>query len=121
LKRRFVLLLLVTVCSLALLAAGCSGSETSSQDGDTIKIGFLGGKTGNHAHYGIETLKGMEMAVEKINSATFSQNVYSAGIGDVNKMEMIMFNLPLFPDRLRSHLGRFAPQRGYLLRSFVHN
>jgi branched-chain amino acid transport system substrate-binding protein len=68
LKRRFVLLLLVTVCSLALLAAGCSGSETSSQDGDTIKIGFLGGKTGNHAHYGIETLKGMEMAVEKINN-----------------------------------------------------
>ncbi|MGI6406893.1 MAG: ABC transporter substrate-binding protein [Syntrophaceticus sp.] len=67
-KRRFVLLLLVTVCSLALLAAGCSGSETSSQDGDTIKIGFLGGKTGNHAHYGIETLKGMEMAVEKINN-----------------------------------------------------
>jgi branched-chain amino acid transport system substrate-binding protein len=53
---------------LALLAAGCSGSETSSQDGDTIKIGFLGGKTGNHAHYGIETLKGMEMAVEKINN-----------------------------------------------------
>jgi branched-chain amino acid transport system substrate-binding protein len=68
LKRRFVLLLLVTVCSLALLAAGCSGSETSSQDGDTIKIGFLGGKTGNHAHYGIETIKGMEMAVEKINN-----------------------------------------------------
>jgi branched-chain amino acid transport system substrate-binding protein len=68
LKRRFVLLLLVTVCSLALLAAGCSGSETSSQDGDTIKIGFLGGKTGNHAHYGIETLKGMEMALEKINN-----------------------------------------------------
>lgn len=67
-KRRFVLLLLVTVCSLALLAAGCSGSETSSQDGDTIKIGFLGGKTGNHAHYGIETIKGMEMAVEKINN-----------------------------------------------------
>lgn len=56
------------MCSLALLAAGCSGSETSSQDGDTIKIGFLGGKTGNHAHYGIETLKGMEMAVEKINN-----------------------------------------------------
>lgn len=67
-KKRFVILCLVAVCSLALLAAGCSSSETSSQAGDTIKIGFLGGKTGNHAHYGIETLKGMEMAVEKINN-----------------------------------------------------
>lgn len=67
-KKRLVLFCLVVVCSLALLAAGCGGSETSSQDGDTIKIGFLGGKTGNHAHYGIETLKGMEMAVEKINN-----------------------------------------------------
>lgn len=67
-KKRFVILCLVAMCSLALSAAGCGSSETSSQDGDTIKIGFLGGKTGNHAHYGIETLKGMEMAVEKINN-----------------------------------------------------
>lgn len=69
LKKSFIAIFLVAVCSLALIAAGCGSSQTSSQDGDTIKIGFLGGKTGNHAHYGIETLKGMEMAVDEINNA----------------------------------------------------
>ncbi|MDK2881508.1 MAG: branched-chain amino acid transport system substrate-binding protein [Clostridia bacterium] len=68
-KKGFILTFLVAVCSLALLVAGCGSSQTSSETGDTIKIGFLGGKTGNHAHYGIETLKGMEMAVEEINEA----------------------------------------------------
>jgi branched-chain amino acid transport system substrate-binding protein len=69
LKKRFFLIFTVVLCSLALIAAGCNSPQSSSQDGDTIKIGFLGGKTGNHAHYGIETLKGMEMAVEEINEA----------------------------------------------------
>lgn len=68
-KKRFFLIFTVVLCSLALIAAGCNSPQSSSQDGDTIKIGFLGGKTGNHAHYGIETLKGMEMAVEEINEA----------------------------------------------------
>jgi len=69
LKKRFFIIFCVVLCSLALIAAGCSSSQSSSQDEDTIKIGFLGGLTGNHAHYGIETLKGMEMAVEDINNA----------------------------------------------------
>lgn len=68
-KKRFFIIFCVVLCSLALIAAGCSSSQSSSQDEDTIKIGFLGGLTGNHAHYGIETLKGMEMAVEDINNA----------------------------------------------------
>lgn len=68
-KKRYLFLFVATICALALVAAGCGGSQTSSQGGDTIKIGFLGGKTGNHAHYGIETLKGMEMAVGNINQA----------------------------------------------------
>ncbi|NLK52786.1 MAG: ABC transporter substrate-binding protein [Syntrophomonadaceae bacterium] len=54
--------------SAALVVSGC-GSNEKTTAGDTIKIGFLGGKTGNHAHYGIETLKGMQMAVEDINNA----------------------------------------------------
>lgn len=65
-KKSGYLFLLVALLSVALVAAGCGGGGKS---GDTVKIGFLGGKTGGHAHYGIETLKGMQMAVEDINKA----------------------------------------------------
>ncbi|MCL6638817.1 MAG: ABC transporter substrate-binding protein [Firmicutes bacterium] len=70
-KKTRYLFLLVALVAVALVAAGCGGGggESRQAGGDTIKIGFLGGKTGNHAHYGIETLKGMQMAVEDINKA----------------------------------------------------
>ena len=69
-KKRY-LLVLVALLALILLAAGCGGAKETPKaaGGDTIKIGFLGGLTGGHAHYGIETLKGMQMAVDDINSA----------------------------------------------------
>lgn len=67
-KKRIFLFALVALMAVALLAAGCGGSKAPA-GGDTIKIGFLGGKTGAHAHYGIETLKGMQMAVDDINKA----------------------------------------------------
>jgi branched-chain amino acid transport system substrate-binding protein len=71
LKKNRYLLLPVVLLLVGLLAAGCGGAKDTSNTagGDTIKIGFLGGKTGGHAHYGIETLKGMQMAVEDVNSA----------------------------------------------------
>ncbi|MDD4237466.1 MAG: ABC transporter substrate-binding protein [Desulfotomaculaceae bacterium] len=70
-KKSRYLLLLVAMLALALLVAGCGGAKETPKaaGGDTIKIGFLGGLTGGHAHYGIETLKGMQMAVDDINSA----------------------------------------------------
>lgn len=70
-KKRGYLFLLVALLAVALVTAGCGGSKETpgAGAGDTIKIGFLGGKTGGHAHYGIETLKGMQMAVEDINKA----------------------------------------------------
>ncbi len=70
-KKNRYLLVLVALLALALMAAGCGGAKETPQaaGGDTIKIGFLGGLTGGHAHYGIETLKGMQMAVDDINSA----------------------------------------------------
>ncbi|HBC92683.1 MAG TPA: branched-chain amino acid ABC transporter substrate-binding protein [Pelotomaculum sp.] len=70
-KKNRYLLVLVALLALALTAVGCGGSKETPKaaDGDTIKIGFLGGLTGGHAHYGIETLKGMQMAVDDINSA----------------------------------------------------
>jgi branched-chain amino acid transport system substrate-binding protein len=68
LKKNRYLFLLLALLLVGLLAVGCGGTKETPQ-GDTIKIGFLGAKTGGHAHYGIETLKGMQMAVEDINSA----------------------------------------------------
>ncbi|MFX4263433.1 ABC transporter substrate-binding protein [Pelotomaculum propionicicum] len=70
-RKRIYLFALVALLAVALLAVGCGGSKDApnAAGGDTIKIGFLGGKTGAHAHYGIETLKGMQMAVEDINKA----------------------------------------------------
>lgn len=72
-KNKYFSIFLVCLLAMALLIPGCA-KEAPKQDaapaaGDTIKIGFLGGKTGGHAHYGIETLKGMQMAVNDINAA----------------------------------------------------
>lgn len=63
----------------AMLLTGCSGGggeekkaaegDKAAAGGDTIKIGFLGAKTGGHAAYGVETLKGMQMAAKDINDA----------------------------------------------------
>lgn len=70
LKKALPPIILTLLIAVALVVSGCGGQkETGAKAGDTIKIGFLGGKTGNHAHYGIETLKGMQMAVEKINGS----------------------------------------------------
>ncbi|HBV97682.1 MAG TPA: branched-chain amino acid ABC transporter substrate-binding protein [Desulfotomaculum sp.] len=71
LRKTLPVLILTVLMAVALLAAGCGGGSTQGDKAaaETIKIGFLGGKTGGHAHYGIETLKGMQMAVDKINES----------------------------------------------------
>ncbi|AQS59067.1 ABC transporter substrate-binding protein [Desulforamulus ferrireducens] len=78
-KKSKIWLILSTLLITALLITGCGGGGTENKQaegekaaadgGDTIKIGFLGAKTGGHAAYGVETLKGMKMAVEDINNA----------------------------------------------------
>jgi len=57
-----------------LTVSGCAGSKnatspsTSATDSkEPIKIGFLGAKTGDVAMYGLNTLKGLNMAVEELN------------------------------------------------------
>lgn len=67
-KSRYFILFLALL-AIAMLAVGCGGGEGTKPEGETIKIGFLGGLTGGHSHYGIETLKGMRMAVDDINDA----------------------------------------------------
>jgi len=61
--------LIITLLFVFGVVAGCGGGAAPEKQEDTIKIGFLGAKTGGHASYGIETLKGMQMAVEDINAA----------------------------------------------------
>ncbi|OAT79365.1 ABC transporter substrate-binding protein [Desulfotomaculum copahuensis] len=76
-KKFRVAIILISVLLVAALAAGC-GSKPSGQSGaggnaasggDTIKIGFMGALTGSEASYGIETLKGMNMAAGDLNKA----------------------------------------------------
>ncbi len=70
-NKKLISLITILVFSLLVLAGcGSSGSQDEQKAAnDTIKIGFLGAKTGGHASYGLETLKGMKMAVEDINAA----------------------------------------------------
>lgn len=70
-NKKIISLITILIFSLVALT-GCGSSDSKGQQGaseDTIKIGFLGAKTGGHASYGIETLKGMQMAVEDLNAA----------------------------------------------------
>lgn len=61
------------VLSALLMASGCGASkpsETAPKTADNkepIKIGFLGAKTGDVAIYGLNTLKGLNMAIEELN------------------------------------------------------
>lgn len=77
-KRGKLWLVITLIVVAALLVTGCGGGgqEKKAAEGDkapaggeNIKIGFLGAKTGGHAAYGVETLKGMKMAAEDINKA----------------------------------------------------
>lgn len=57
------------------LSFGCTKKDAEKKDeapkaaGDTIKIGFLGAKTGDVAMFGLPSLNGMKLAAEEINAA----------------------------------------------------
>lgn len=50
------------------MIAGCGGTKSGGESEDTIKLGFLGAKTGDVANYGIPGEKGMKMAIDEINA-----------------------------------------------------
>ncbi|HZW83752.1 MAG TPA: ABC transporter substrate-binding protein [Candidatus Deferrimicrobium sp.] len=72
-KKKKVLAVVSLLLIIMMTVTGC-GSSSSSTSGtaDTkspIKIGFLGAKTGNVAMYGLNTMKGLNMAVAEINGS----------------------------------------------------
>jgi len=61
------------VMSALIMVSGCGASKPAAptpgaaESKEPIKIGFLGAKTGDVAMYGLNTLKGLNMAVEELN------------------------------------------------------
>ncbi|HWQ75673.1 MAG TPA: ABC transporter substrate-binding protein [Syntrophomonas sp.] len=81
--------LLVSVMMLTTMLAGCGGKGESSKSGseDTIKLGFLGAKTGSVANYGLPGEKGMKMAIEELNAKGGVLGKKVEGIYEDNKGE----------------------------------
>lgn len=77
------------LCAIMLLTLlpGCT-----SEQADTIKLGFLGAKTGPVANYGIPGEKGMQMAIEEINSQGGVLGKHLEGIYEDNKGETSEIN-----------------------------
>ncbi|MCB8818294.1 ABC transporter substrate-binding protein [Desulfosporosinus shakirovi] len=71
-KKRKSLVVMSVIMSALIMVSGCGASKpaatTPAADSkEPIKIGFLGAKTGDVAMYGLNTLKGLNMAVEELN------------------------------------------------------
>jgi branched-chain amino acid transport system substrate-binding protein len=81
--------LLVSVMMLITMLAGCGGKGESDKSGseDTIKLGFLGAKTGSVANYGLPGEKGMKMAIEELNAKGGVMGKKVEGIYEDNKGE----------------------------------
>jgi len=81
--------LLLCFMMLTTLLAGCGGSKGNGKasDQDTIKLGFLGAKTGSVANYGLPGEKGMKMAIDEINAQGGVLGKQLEGIYEDNKGE----------------------------------
>lgn len=71
-KKRKALTAMSLVLSALIMVSGCGASKPATTDPGTegnepIKIGFLGAKTGDVAIYGLNTLKGLDMAIAELN------------------------------------------------------
>ena len=82
--------LVLCVLMMFTLLAGCSKGTTTDKTAnksDTIKLGFLGAKTGSVANYGIPGEKGMKMAIDELNAKGGILGKQVEGIYDDNKGE----------------------------------
>lgn len=67
--KKILAFLVALVFSISALS-GCAGGQATKTGADSkepIKIGFMGAKTGDVAMYGINTLKGLNMAIDELN------------------------------------------------------
>ena len=82
--------LLLCVMMLATLLAGCGGAKSNDageKKAETIKLGFLGAKTGSVANYGLPGEKGMKMAIDELNAKGGVLGKQLQGIYEDNKGE----------------------------------
>ncbi len=90
-RLKFRLALVLCCVMMMSIFAGCGGSESAPDDsanqGEVIKLGFLGALTGSVANYGIPGKKGMEMAIEEINASGGILGHQVEGVYDDNKGE----------------------------------
>ncbi len=90
-KGRKKLALVLCVLMMFSLLAGCGSqgatSDKAADQGDTIKLGFLGALTGSVANYGIPGKKGMEMAIDELNAKGGILGKQVEGIYEDNKGE----------------------------------
>lgn len=69
-KMKRVFAMVMAVVMAAVMFAGCSSNGgSSSNDGDTIKIGMMGPHTGEYAAYGLGVRNGAELYFNKVNEA----------------------------------------------------
>jgi branched-chain amino acid transport system substrate-binding protein len=72
-KKSKALAAMSLVLSALIVVSGCGASkpapseQTAPASKEPIKIGFLGAKTGDVAIYGLNTLKGLNMAIDELN------------------------------------------------------
>ncbi len=71
-KKSKALVAMSLIMSALVLVSGCGASKPAAtapgtESKEPIKIGFLGAKTGDVAIYGLNTLKGLDMAITELN------------------------------------------------------
>ena len=86
-KKKTALVLCVLMMFSLLAGCGGGGETTDKAAGDTIKLGFLGAKTGSVANYGIPGEKGMKMAIDELNAQGGILGKKVEGIYEDNKGE----------------------------------
>jgi len=80
--------LVLCIMMLATLLAGCGGAKSGAEKkAETIKLGFLGAKTGSVANYGLPGEKGMKMAIDELNAKGGVLGKQLEGIYEDNKGE----------------------------------
>lgn len=91
-KRRKLALLLSAAMVLSLAVTGCGGDSSSSggEDSDVIKIGWIGGLTGDSAPWGTCESQALQMYIDQKNE--------EGGVLDGKKLELVTYDTKSDPN-----------------------